>query len=147
MAEEVRFFVRTLLYLVPVTIVYWIVSTEPAGTALLVALVVAVAAFAVAAILLAPAALGDLRPRGGTLVRRAVSTVNRAVGFHERVEAPPPLEAGPELVPVGSPWPIVAAAAIVVIGLGLIFGPWLLGPGIVLLALAGLGWLTQLDRA
>lgn len=147
MAEELRFFVRSLLYLVPITIVYWLVSYEPAGTALLAALVLAFIGFIAAAIHFAPATISGLRPGPGGPLSRVFAAVNRAIGFHERVDAPPPLEGAPELVPIGSPWPILAAAAIVIAGLGLIFGAWLLLPGIVLLAWALLGWLTQLDRA
>ena len=145
MAEELRFFVRSLLYLAPIAVVYWLVSDEPAGTALLVALVVAFVAFVALAVHFAPSAVSDLRPSGGGTLSRVVGAVNRAIGFHERVDAPSPLQAGSELVPVGSPWPILTAVAIVVIGLGLIFGAWLLVPGVVLLAATGLGWLTQLD--
>ena len=147
MAEEIRFFLRSLLYLGPITVVYWLVSDEPAGTALLVALIIAFVGFIGLAIYLAPSAASDLRPAGGGGLGRALGAVNRAIGFHERVDARPPLEAGSEPVPLASPWPIIAAGAIVIVGLGLIFGGWLLLPGAVLLAAAGLGWLTQLDRA
>lgn len=146
MAEELRFFARSLLYLAPITVVYWLVGDEPAGTALLVALIVAFVAFVALALHVAPGAASDLRPPAGGGLGRVLGAVNRAIGFHERVDTPPPLQAGSELVPVGSPWPIIAAAAMVVVGLGLIFGAWLLVPGVVLLAAAGLGWLTQLDR-
>lgn len=147
MAEELRFFVRSLLYLVPITVVYWLVSYEPAGTALLATLIVAFIGFVGVAMRFAPSSISDLRPGSGGLVGRTLRVVNRAIGFHERVDAPAPLEGGPDLVPTGSPWPILAAGAIAVAGLGLIFGPWLLLPGIVLLTWALLGWLTQLDRA
>lgn len=147
MAEEVRFFLRGLVYLVPITLVYWLVSDEPAGTALLVALVVGFVAVVGLVLLHAPSAASDLRPRSGGLVGRLLGAVNRALGFHEPVDATPPLEGGPDLVPTGSPWPVIAAASIVVAGLGLIFGTWLLLPGLALLAWALLGWLTQLDRA
>jgi len=146
-AEEIRFFARSLLYLVPLTIVYWVVSYEPAGTVLLVVLIVAFIAVVGIVVYHAPATISDLRPTGAGVLRRTISAVDRAIGFHERVDAPQPLEGGPDLIPVGSPWPIVTAAAIVIAGLGLIFGVWLLLPGIVLLGWALLGWLTQLDRA
>jgi hypothetical protein len=146
-AEEIRFFVRSLLYLVPVTVVYWVVSYEPAGTALLVVLILAFAGLVGMVIHFAPSTVSDLRPHGRGAVRRGISLASRAIGFHERVEEPAPLEGGPDLIPAGSPWPIVAAAAAVIVGLGLIFGAWLLLPGIALLAWAALGWLTQLDRA
>jgi hypothetical protein len=72
--------------------------------------------------------------------------LNRVIGFHERADAPAPLEAGPELVPSSSSSPIISAAAVILIGLGLIFGSWLIVPGVVLLLIGGIGWLTQLDR-
>ena len=46
----------------------------------------------------------------------------------------------------GAAYWIVSAAAAVTIGLGLIFGPWLLLPGLALLAASLIGWITQLDR-
>ncbi|MBW3612488.1 MAG: cytochrome c oxidase subunit 4 [Chloroflexi bacterium] len=147
MAEEVRFFLRGLVYLVPITVVYWLVSKEPAGTALLVALVVGFVAVIGLVLLHASSAAAELRPRSGGIAGRLLGAVNRAIGFHERVDAPPPLEGGPDLIPTGSPWPLITAASIVVAGLGLIFGTWLLLPGLALLAWALLGWLTQLDRA
>lgn len=144
MAEELRVFVRTALYLGVVGVVYWIVSREPAGTVLLIGLALAIAAFVAVAVAMVPAIVSDVRPRGRGL-RRAISGLNRAIGFHERVEAPPPLEGGPDLVPLSSAWPIVTAGALVVIGLGLIFGAWLLLPGIVVLVMGLAGWISQLD--
>ena len=145
MAEEVRLFVRSLVYLVPLTIVYWIVSDEPAGTVLLGFLVVATLAFAVVVVALAPQALGDLLGRDP--VGGLVGVLNRAIGFHERVENEPPLRARSELVPLASPWPLIAAGALAIVALGLVFGAWLLLPGLVLLVVAGVAWLTELDRA
>lgn len=147
MAEEVRFFLRGLVYLVPLTLVYWMIGDEPAGTALLVALVVGFAAVIGLVLLHAPSAASELGPGSGGIGSRLLGAVNRALGFHEPVDAPPPLEGGPEVVPTGSPWPVIAAASVVMAGLGLIFGTWLLLPGLALLAWALLGWLTQLDRA
>ncbi len=146
MAEEIRFFLRSLLYLVPVAIVYWLVSEEPAGTTLLLVLALAMAILVVVILFMAPVAVSDLRPGPGTGLRRALSIVDRAIGFHERSDAAAALEAGPEVVPLGSPWPVLAAAGMVIVGLGFIFGAWLLLPGVALLAWACLGWLTQLDR-
>ena len=147
MAEELRFFLRGLVYLVPITLVYWLVSDEPAGTALLVALVVGFVAVVGLVLLHAPSAASDLRPASAGAARRVLGALNRAIGFHERVDAPAPLEGGPELVPTASPWPVITAASVVIAGLGVIFGTWLLLPGLVLLGWAVIGWLTQLDRA
>lgn len=142
MAEEFRLFVRTALYLAAAGTVYWLVSREPAGTALLLGLLIGILAFVAAGLALAPGAGRDLRAAGG---RGILGFVNRAIGFHERADAPPPLEGGPEIVPLSSAWPVVTAAAMVIIGLGLIFGSWLTVPGVVLLVIGGIGWLTQLD--
>ncbi|MDP9273621.1 MAG: cytochrome c oxidase subunit 4 [Chloroflexota bacterium] len=48
-------------------------------------------------------------------------------------------------MPPGSIWPLVAGAAATLLGLGLIYGPWLTLPAIVVAAFAVWGWLTQLD--
>lgn len=146
MAEELRLFLRTLLYVAAVAVVYWFVSHDAPGTALLGILAVALAAFLGAATAMAPASLADLRPAPGDPVGRALGTLNRLIGFHERADAAPPLQGGPEVVPLGSAWPIVTAAGMVLVGLGLVFGAWLTVPGVTLLVLGGLGWLTQLDR-
>jgi hypothetical protein len=145
-AEELRFFLRIALYAAGLGIVYWLVSYEPAGTVLLVILAVALATFLVAVAALEPRAIDHLRPAGRGLLRRAFGGLNRLLGFHDPAGVAPPLESGPELVPLSSPWPIVTAVGFVVIGLGLIFGAWLLVPGLGLLVLGGVGWLTQLDR-
>lgn len=140
MAEEYRLFLRTALYVAGAGLVYWLVSLDAPGTVLLVALTIALLAFLAMAILLAPP---DPGPGGGSGV---AGVVNRFIGFHERVDVAPPLESGPELVPLGSAWPIITALGMVVIGLGLIFGAWLWLPGIGLVVWGSVGWLTQLDR-
>jgi hypothetical protein len=140
MTEELRLFLRTALYAAAAGVVYWLVSYEPAGTVLLAALLLALIAFIAVAIALAPSAVAGTRGRG------ALGIVNRVLGFDEPPNAAAPLEGRPELIPTTSPWPIISAAAAVLIGLGMIFGPWLLVPGVVLLAAAVVGWITQLDR-
>lgn len=143
MAEELRLFVRTLLYVAAVAVVYWLVASEPAGTVLLVVLGVALAGFV--AVLVSFARGRAFDPAGAA--RGPLDTVNRVVGFADPASDEAPLEGHPDLVPTRSPWPIVTAAAAVLIGLGLIFGSWLAVPGLALLAFACVGWLTQLDRA
>lgn len=139
MAEEFRFFLRTAGYVAIAGGVYWLVSYEPAGTVLLGALVLAIAAFiAVGAFF----SRSPSEPGGAT---GPLGWLNRWIGFHEQVDAAAPMAGGPEIVPLSSSWPVVAALAMVIVGLGLIFGPWLLVPGVVLLAIGGIGWLTQLD--
>lgn len=145
MAEELRFFLRPGLYVAAAGLVYWLVSGEASGTVLLAALVVATVAIVGPIAGMVPRAVRTGaepgRGAGGPL-----GVVNRAIGFDEPFDARAPLEGGPELVPLASGAPILAAAALVLVGLGLIFGAWLIVPGIALVAIAGFGWLTQLDR-
>lgn len=140
MTEELRLFVRAALYAAAAGVVYWLVSYEPAGTVLLGWLFVALVAFVATASAFAPSAVGRMRGRS------VLGTLNRVLGFDEPPNAAAPLEGGPDLIPTTSPWPIISAAAVVMIGLGMLFGPWLVVPGVVLLAAALVGWITQLDR-
>ena len=139
MAEEFRFFARTGLYVAVAGVVYWLVSQEEAGTVLLGALLLAVVAFVSVGLAMAPRA--GAAPRGGG----PLGAVNRLIGFHDPPDVSPPFEAGSELIPLASPWPVVTAGAMILVGLGFIFGSWLTVPGVVLLAIGGFGWLTQLD--
>jgi hypothetical protein len=83
----------------------------------------------------------ELRPVG-----RPVGFLNRIIGFHEPPAAEvPPLGADPSRIPLASVWPITAAAAVVTIGLGLLYGAWLTLPGLALGIVALYGWLIQLD--
>ena len=139
MAEELRYFLRTAIYIGAAGLVYWIVSTEPAGTVLLVFLLAALLSFVGVVALVARSAFAGVRGAG------PLGAINRLVGFTERPNDPQPLRGEPELIPLASSWPIVTAGALVIIGAGLVFGAWLLLPGIALLVVGGLGWLTQLD--
>jgi hypothetical protein len=137
-AEEFRFFLRSAVYVVVAGVVYWFVSYEAAGTVLLLGVGLASAAFI--ALGLAFARRTDVgRDRRGLL-----GWANRVIGFSEAPDEPPPLEGGPEVVPLASAWPILAAAGATIAGLGLVLGAWLLVPGAVLTAAALLGWLVQL---
>jgi hypothetical protein len=145
-AEELRLFLRASIYIAVAGTVYWLVSSETAGSVLLAALLIALVAFLLMGAFFGRNSFGDLRaPKGG--VRGILGRVNRLIGFHERGDAKAPMEGGPELIPLASAWPVVTAAAIAVMGLGIVFGAWLLIPGAVLLLGGGLGWLTQLDDA
>lgn len=139
MAEEFRYFLRTALYVVAAGVVYWLVSYEPSGTVLLGALLLAILAFIAIAMFFARSPVVRTGSRG------ALGWLDRVIGFDEPVDRPPPMEGGPEIVPLGSAWPVVTALALVIIGLGLIFGAWLIVPGLALLLIGGWGWLTQLD--
>ncbi|HEV2756441.1 MAG TPA: hypothetical protein VG318_11775 [Actinomycetota bacterium] len=138
MPEELRVFVRAALYLALITTIYWFVSYEKAGTLLLGGMFVAAVLFAVTA-----RKLG--RPterRSGGLLRRAASLVALD---DEGGDVPPPLEVEEEPVVTASPWPLLAAGALMLVGLGLLYGPWLWIPGGALGALTAWGWITQTD--
>ena len=154
MAEEVRFFLRTALYSAIVAVVYWFASFEPdgvpidydwAGTTLLASTVLACGAVAGVVLLFVRGMRPDLAPRSGSLPARVGETVNRLIGLEhgsaEHLEHP--LAGGPELIPSGSPWPVVTALATTLIVLGLIYGPWLTAPGGVLLIIGVGGWRSQ----
>ncbi|MDQ3916718.1 MAG: cytochrome c oxidase subunit 4 [Actinomycetota bacterium] len=137
MPEELRVFVRAALYLALVTTVYWFVSYERAGTLLLGAMSVAALSFVVVARRLGRPT--ERRPRG--LLRRAVSTI----ALDDSGDVAAPLEVEEEPVVTASPWPLGAAAALMLIGLGLLYGPWLWIPGGGLAVITVWGWITQTD--
>jgi hypothetical protein len=139
-AEELRLFLRTGVWVVLAGVAYWIVSSEPAGTVLLFFLLVAILAFVFVGAAFAPETIRGLRGS------RPMRLANRLIGFEDRTDEPAPMRSDPGVVPLASAWPVITAAALVVVGLGFIFGTWLLLPGVALLIVGGLGWLTQLDR-
>ncbi len=138
MPEELRLFVRAALYMALVTAIYWFVSYEKAGTLLLGFLFVGAVLFVVAGRLYGRAT--EQRPRG--LLRRATNVV----AFDDEGGAvEPPLEIAEEPVVTASAWPLLAAAAAMLVGLGLLYGPWLWLPGAGLGIAAAYGWITQTD--
>jgi archaellum biogenesis protein FlaJ (TadC family) len=112
--EELRGPIGVALYVAIVTIVYWFVSDEIAGTLLLVFL-------ALAAVVLV------------------------VLGWMLRRPTDPALEIEEEPVVTTSAWPLLGATAAMLIGLGLLYGPWLWVPGAALAAGAAYGWITQTD--
>jgi Cytochrome c oxidase subunit IV len=146
-AEELRFFLRTAAYTVVIAVVYWFLSYETAGTVMLIfvsfstGVVVSIFFFAVRA------TRGQLDPHAGGPLHRAGMSVARVVGFAEptREANEEPLAAGLEPIPTGSIWPLVAGIGATLLGLGLVYGPWLLLPGIAVAVLTVWGWLTQMD--
>ena len=154
MAEEVRFFLRTALYAGVIAVVYWFASRvyegitlgyDWAGTTLLAFTALACAAITGGVLLFARAARPGPAVGDGGTSRRLGMAMNRLIGL----EHPPggrderPLAGGPDVLPVASPWPIVAALAATLILLGLIYGPWLMAPGGVLLSIGVGGWLRH----
>ena len=127
--EELRVFVRAALYVALITAIYWVVSAEVAGTVLLGGLLVASLVFA---------ALG--RSIGRPPNERPSFVLLDEVGGEIA-----PLEIEEEPVVTTSAWPLVGATAAMLIGLGLLYGPWLWIPGAALAAAAAYGWITQTD--
>lgn len=151
MVEELRFFLRIAVYLVVIGTIYWFVSYEVAGTLLLLFGAVATGFFVVAArISFQPKTPEDLAPRPPSSgLHRMTGVFGRYFAFDdenaaggEPTEAPLALEE--EGFPESSIWPLAAALAALLLGLGLVFGPWLWIPGLALGASSMWGWLTQL---
>ncbi len=151
MVEELRFFLRIAVYLVVIGTIYWFVSYEVAGTVLLLFGAVGTGFFVVAArVSFQPKSPEDLIPRPPrTGLKRMTGVLGRYFAFDgqhapggEPTEAPLALEE--EGFPESSIWPLGAALAALLLGLGLVFGPWLWIPGLVLGASSMWGWITQL---
>jgi hypothetical protein len=154
MAEEVRFFLRTAVYSGVIALIYWFASYEPdgvpysydwAGTGLL-AFTVLGAGVVVGGMMLTARSSWHRRlvPREASVPRRVGETLNRVIGLEhgsaEQVEQP--FAGGPEIVSAGSPWPVAAAVAVSMVLLGLVYGAWLIAPGVVLLVVAVGGWVS-----
>jgi hypothetical protein len=156
MAEEVRFFLRTAASSVVISVVYGFASYDAvrdrydwAGTVMLVA--TALAAAAVVGVLL----VSVRRARGGAggaagATRRSspLATVRGVIGFTDPAGAANdnPVAAGLDPVPAGSAWPVGAGIGALLVAFGLVFGPWLLLPGLAVTAAVAWGWITQFDR-
>lgn len=144
MAEEGRLFLRTALYASIITVVYWFVSYEVAGTFLLGFVLISAAFFVVAASRVTGViGGGEKKGRGwGKLVAGA----KRILGFEEQDRVPEgPLTVEQEALPSSSVWPPALALGALLIGLGAVYGGWFLIPGLVLSLWSLWGWLTQLE--
>jgi hypothetical protein len=152
-AEEVRFFLRTAAYSAVIAAIYWFASFQPdrvpgydwAGTTLLAFTAVACGAIAGGVLLFVRAIRRDVVAREGSLPRRLGATLNRVIGLEHPSagDIELPLAGGPDLLPAGSPWPILVAVAVTLVLLGLIYGAWLIAPGAALLVVAAGGWLRH----
>lgn len=122
-------FVRAALYVALATAIYWLVGDEPAGTLLLGFLLVAALVFVAL----------------GWVVGRRPARRASLLAFDDEGGEQAPLEIEEEPVVTTSAWPLLAAAAAMLVGLGLLYGPWLWLPGAGLGGLAAYGWITQTD--
>ncbi|MGH2749884.1 MAG: hypothetical protein ACRDK3_03275 [Actinomycetota bacterium] len=143
MAEEVRFFLRTAVYTLFVTVVYWFFSYEIAGSILLLTLGLSAVFFVVVGVVMIRHARNDLVPDD----TRPANAIQRTLGFDEEEgdTVTPPLVIEDDPLPSSSIWPLVAAVAALLLGLGLVYGGWMWGPGGLLAVIALRGWVTQLD--
>ena len=147
MAEELRFFLRTALYSAVIGTIYWFVSHEVAGSVLLVFVVFSALSFVGVVGGHVRQARDEIIPPRSAGLGRLSGTVIRLFGFEEHAGATSsePLAAGLDPIPIGSIWPLLAGVAAVFLLLGLVYGPWLLLPGIVLAATTVWGWVGQMD--
>lgn len=132
MAEEVRFFLRVALFTVVIGTIYWFVSYEIAGTALLAGIVASALFFIV------------LIAGGVRAVRRGPKNLKGILGFEE-TGRDDPLALGEDVFPAASAWPVVASISAVLVTVGLVYGAWLWIPGTALGLACIWGWLTELE--
>lgn len=118
MRKELLIFAGTAAYTGLIAAIYWFVSYERAGTALLVFLLAGAAFF-------------------------VVFVAAQLRGSSTGGDDPLPMEDEP--LPSSSLWPAAGSAAAVLIGLGLIYGPWLWIPGTALACVVAYRWITELD--
>ncbi|HLY35792.1 MAG TPA: hypothetical protein VKU35_03680 [Candidatus Limnocylindria bacterium] len=147
MAEELRFFLRTAMYSAVIGAIYWFVSYEVAGSVMLAFVVFATGLVVGLFLFAVRETRGELDPRSGGPMQRAGMAIARIVGFSEPrgPAGEQPIAAGLEPLPTRSPWPLVAGGAATMLGLGLVYGPWLSLPGVVVAGFAVWGWLTEMD--
>ena len=142
MPEEMRFFLRTALYTAGITVIYWLVSYEWAGTVMLTFLFLAAAFFIAAATNLHRTSSATPSTAPHETARR--NRLLQLVGFDPEDEEPgAPLKLEEEEFPGPSLSPLGVAVAATLVGLGLIYGAWLWIPGVSLGLATGTSWLTQ----
>ena len=129
-AEELRFFVRVGLWTALIGTIYWLMTYEETGTWLLAGVLASVVFF-VATIAVNVAA-----------ARRGGRGLKDLLGFTD-TGPDNPLAVEEDMFPVSSAWPAVVSLAAVLVGVGLIYGPWLWIPGAALGLTSAWGWLTE----
>jgi hypothetical protein len=141
-AEEIRFFLRTAIYTLTITVIYWFLSYEIAGSALLLSLGLSAIFFVVVGFVMIRHTKEDPLPDD----TRPANVIQRTLGFDEPEgeTVRPPLALEDEPIPSSSIWPLATAIAALFLGLGLIYGGWIWGPGIGIAIVALWGWVTQL---
>ena len=149
MAEELRFFLRTAIYTILIAVIYWFASYEWSGSVMLVFVSLASALIVLVTFVAVSATHDELDPKVGSPIHRFGSIVGRLIGFStpRRGADHDPLAAGLEPIPSGSIWPLTAAGSAMMLGLGLVYGPWLTAPGIALGIVSVWGWITQMDAS
>ena len=156
MAEEARFFIRTALYSLGLAVIYWFATAntggsasggyDPIGTILLVGTVLACGAFGAVVVAISPAARANPDDRAEAApqpVARIWQRLAQLIGFADASDPHElgPLEDWPDALPARSHWPVVGALGASLALLGLVFGAWLLPPGVTLVGLAVWGWI------
>ncbi len=130
MAEELRFFLRTALFTILITTIYWLVSYEEAGTTLLIGIIGSAVFFVILIAVNVRAA------------RRGGSKLNALLGFAD-TGPDSPLGLAEDVFPAPSATPLIASVAATLVGAGLIYGPWLWIPGVALSLAAAWSWLSE----
>ena len=139
MSEELRFFLRIAAYTAVIAAIYWFVSYEEAGTILLGFIFISAATFLLIVRSSVPASRGTGKESGPLERLRAVAGFREAAGRSEQ-----PLEIEEDVFPTGSIWPLALTIGTTLVALGLLYGPWLWAPGLVVATISGAAWLTQL---
>lgn len=127
MSTAARVLLAAAAFIFVVDIVYWFVTYEPAGTFLLGVMVV-----------------------GFLFAGGYIATASRgAVLSADRPDLRPQDAAGERVgvFAAASPWPLALAGGLLVALVGLVYGVWLLVPGIVITIAALLGLMRENNRA
>lgn len=128
MKEEVLYFGRIAVYALFIGVVYWFVSYEAAGTALLIGFGLATAA-------------GFVVLRAGA---RGAQVADETADPGLEGDGPFADESGP--VPMRSAAPLAVGVGVAVVGLAGAFGAWFLIAGAVPLLLGAVDWLRSAEH-